>query len=90
MEERFKVDSDQGNDFPGPILYGRLEPMAPFESKSQMRKFGELVHQGKMSQATFDEWLKATPDSHKLPERVHPQHPKIPKIRKVQTVKEIK
>jgi hypothetical protein len=28
------------------------------------------VRQGKMPQATFDEWARATPDLKKLPERV--------------------
>jgi hypothetical protein len=41
----------------------------PFKSKAQIAKFGELVKQGKMKQATFDEWMKSTPDAHQLPER---------------------
>lgn len=44
----------------------------PFKSKDQVRKFGELVNQGKMSQATFDEWNKDT-DHSKLPERIGPK-----------------
>lgn len=47
--------------------------MMPFKSRAQMRKFSELVKQGKMSQKTFDEWAGATPSTHKLPERVHPK-----------------
>lgn len=47
----------------------------PFKSEAQRKKFGELVSQGKMSQATFDEWNSETPD--KLPERLSP-----PKARK--------
>lgn len=46
----------------------------PFKSKDQVRKFGELVAQGKMSQATFDEWNKDT-DHSKLPERIGPKKP---------------
>ena len=42
----------------------------PFRSRAQIRKFAELVKQGKMSQATFDEWLKATPNVKSLPNRV--------------------
>ncbi len=41
----------------------------PFKSEAQRRKFHELVKQGKMSQATLDEWERETPKS-KLPERV--------------------
>jgi hypothetical protein len=44
----------------------------PFKSKDQMRKFGELVKSGKMSQATFDEWNRAT-DHANLPERIGPK-----------------
>lgn len=42
----------------------------PFKSKAEIRKWGELVKQGKISQAKFDEALSATKDAHKLPERV--------------------
>ena len=62
----------------------------PFQSKEQLRKFGELVKQGKMSQSTFDEWVKATPDVHSLPQRITPEHPKTPKVHKIQTVRVIK
>ena len=41
----------------------------PFRSQAQRRKFYELVKQGKMSQATLNEWEAATPKK-KLPERV--------------------
>jgi hypothetical protein len=47
----------------------------PFVSQAQRRKFGELVKQGKISQATFDEWERATPNALRLPERVTPQKP---------------
>lgn len=40
----------------------------PFKSEAQKRKFASLVSQGKMSQATYNEWEKETPN--KLPERV--------------------
>jgi hypothetical protein len=42
----------------------------PFKSKAQLRKFGELLKEGKISSATFKEWLSATPNIKKLPERV--------------------
>lgn len=42
----------------------------PFVSQAQHRKFEELVKQGKMSQATLDEWRKATPNLKRLPERI--------------------
>ena len=44
----------------------------PFSSESQRRKFAALVKQGKMSQATFDEWQAATGNK-KLPERIGPK-----------------
>lgn len=40
----------------------------PFKSDAQRKKFAAMVAEGKMSQATFDEWNKETPD--KIPERV--------------------
>lgn len=40
----------------------------PFQSKSQRRKFYALKSQGKMDQATIDEWEKDTPKN--IPERV--------------------
>lgn len=40
----------------------------PFKSEAQRRKFGEMVKQGKISKATFDEWNSDTP-AH-LPSRV--------------------
>ncbi len=45
----------------------------PFKSKSQLRKFGELVKQGKMKPKVFKEWLSATPSVKNLPERLHPK-----------------
>jgi hypothetical protein len=42
----------------------------PFKSKAQLRKFGQLLKEGKISSATFKEWLLATPNIKKLPERV--------------------
>lgn len=40
----------------------------PFVSKSQRRKFYALKNEGKMDQATIDEWEKDTPQS--IPERI--------------------
>ena len=45
----------------------------PFKSKAQMRKFGQLVKEGKISKGTFQEWADATPNPKKLPERVKPK-----------------
>ena len=42
----------------------------PFKSKSQLRKFGALIKQGKMSQKVFNEWLRATKNIKRLPEMV--------------------
>lgn len=39
----------------------------PFKSEAQRRKFYELKKQGKMDQATIDEWEKETPKV--LPEK---------------------
>ena len=62
----------------------------PFRSKAQMRKLAELVEEGQMSQAKFDEWAAATPNIAKLPERIHPPKnplsasmPKLPKLPKM-------
>lgn len=41
----------------------------PFQSQAQVRKFRELLKLGKITQAQFDEWMKATPNLHRLPER---------------------
>lgn len=43
----------------------------PFKSDAQRRKFADLVKQGVMAQAVFDEWEQGTP-AH-LPERIHPK-----------------
>lgn len=45
-----------------------LEKDAAFKSKAQRAKFHVLMSQGKMSQATIDEWEKATPSN--IPERI--------------------
>lgn len=59
----------------------------PFVSQAQRRKFGEMVKQGKISQATFDEWNGAT-GKKKLPERVTPK--KSSKVGYVKSIKTIK
>lgn len=61
--------------------------MSPFKSKAQMRKFGELVKEGKMSQGTFDEWSKDT-NTKKLPDRIKPTG--VDRIRLAQKTKVIK
>ncbi len=42
----------------------------PLKSKAQIRKWGELVKQGEITQAQFDEALKATKNPGRLPERI--------------------
>ncbi len=42
----------------------------PFKSQAQVRKFGELVKQGKMTKQEFQKWLKETPNIKKLPQKV--------------------
>jgi len=42
----------------------------PFKSQSQWDKFGELLSQGKITQATFDEWAHSSPAYHTLPAHV--------------------
>jgi hypothetical protein len=42
----------------------------PFAGQAQHAKFQELLKEGKISQAKFDEWLAASPPLHTLPERV--------------------
>ena len=45
----------------------------PFKSQAQVRKFAELMKQGKISPQTFAEWHRSTPDMSKLPERITPK-----------------
>lgn len=45
----------------------------PFKSRAQFRKFKTLVAQGKISQATMDEWTASTPDLKALPNRLKPK-----------------
>lgn len=42
----------------------------PFKSKAQVRKFGHLLREGKITQEQFDEWATSTRNMKKLPERV--------------------
>jgi hypothetical protein len=49
----------------------------PFQSKAQVRKFGELLKQGRITQATFDEWAKGV-DIGSLPEHKSDLKPKPP------------
>lgn len=57
----------------------------PLKSKAQLRKWGELVKQGKISQAKFDEALKATPNVGGLPEKIGPSG--IDRIRAIRKIK---
>jgi len=42
----------------------------PLRSKAQLRKFGAMLTRHEISKATFDKWVKHTPNIKKLPERV--------------------
>lgn len=50
------------------VFIKKLHGSMPFKSKKQVAKFAELVKSGQMKQSVMDEWSKATPDIHKLPE----------------------
>ena len=41
----------------------------PFKSQAQVRKFEEMVKEGKMTKETMAQWIRETPDMKKLPER---------------------
>ena len=41
----------------------------PFKSEAQRAKFAQLVKEGKMSKATFDQWNRET-GKQKLPKRL--------------------
>jgi hypothetical protein len=49
------------------IQFGR-DIIVPFKSQAQRAKFAQLVKDGKMSQAQFDEWNSETPA--KIPDRL--------------------
>lgn len=57
----------------------------PIKSKSQLRRFEQLVKENKMSQAELDKWVKETPNLHALPERLH-NMPKVTKVKKVKVI----
>lgn len=50
-----------------------------FKSKAQMRRFEELVKEGKMRREFFDECYRLTPNIEALPERIHPKKDDKPK-----------
>lgn len=62
----------------------------PLKSQAQIRKWGELVEQGKITKAQFDEALAATPTN--LPERLSPK--KSPRsfaeIKQIKKIREIR
>ncbi|RLI85223.1 MAG: hypothetical protein DRP01_06680 [Archaeoglobales archaeon] len=43
----------------------------PFRSKAQLRWMAAAVKRGEISKRTFEEWLRATKNVKRLPERVH-------------------
>lgn len=53
----------------------------PFVSKAQLERTRRLVSEGKVSQASFDESLAATPDHESLPDRLHPKKDEGPTTR---------
>lgn len=46
----------------------------PFKSQAQKRRFEEMLREGKITQAKFDEWNEGTPE--KLPDRLHAKREK--------------
>jgi hypothetical protein len=44
----------------------------PFKSKAQRRKFAELLVEGKITDAQYEEWNRST-GKKVLPERIHPK-----------------
>ena len=46
----------------------------PFKSKAQRRKFAQLLVDGKITDAQYEEWNRST-GKKVLPERVHPKKP---------------
>lgn len=42
----------------------------PFKSRAQARKFFAMARRGEISKETLNEWVEATPNIKKLPERV--------------------
>lgn len=58
-----------------------------FKSKAEIRKWGEMVKAGTVSQEQFEARMIATKDIHQLPERVHLQKPKTLKIGRVKAIK---
>ncbi len=57
-----------------------------FKSKSQKKRFEELVKQGKMTQATLEKWLDETHDYDKLPEKVPSDNQVIETIKNVKKI----
>jgi hypothetical protein len=52
----------------------------PFKSQAQRRKFAQLLVQGKISPATFEEWNRETGGT-RLPERVQRKNTALAKTR---------
>lgn len=60
----------------------------PFKSEAQRKKFAQMVKDGTMSQATFDEWDKMS--AAKLPERVTPKGRPSTEMPFIKHIKKIK
>jgi hypothetical protein len=54
----------------------------PFKSKAQLRKFGVLLKQGKITKQEFEKWVLHTPNIKKLPQRVGSKNQKYGKNKK--------
>lgn len=64
--------------------------MSPFKSKAQMRKFADLVKEGKMKQETFDKWAIETKDTDSLPERLPEEGDPITSIDQLRVIAKAK
>jgi len=58
----------------------------PFKSKAQRRKFAQLLVDGKITDAQYEEWNRST-GKKVLPERVHPKKPAKKVTRRKTTAK---
>ena len=57
-----------------------------FKSLAQKRKFEEMLRQGKISRADFEEWSRGTTER-SLPERVAPKRQPSGKVKTVKVIR---
>lgn len=62
----------------------------PFKSKAQIKRFGEMVKKGDITQEKFNQWMSETPSPKKLPERIGRSPRSIGDLKKIQKSKVIK